>query len=236
MRIGIYGGTFNPVHYGHLRTAEEVRAMLSLDKILFIPAGKTPFEKPDMARAAHRFNMVKEAIAGNPDFEISDMEFKSRSKSFTIDTVEKLREKYTGSELFFILGIDAFLDLPHWKQPGRLVDLAHFVVISRPGHTFSGLTSSPYLRRVSRKTLREIDAGMKNVFSFDISESRKGFLCRVTALDISASNIRNLIVSGKKIKYLLPDSVESYIISHKLYKQGRGDSVKRPCKKQGRER
>jgi nicotinate-nucleotide adenylyltransferase len=224
MKIGIYGGTFNPIHYGHLRTAEEVRERLSLDMILFIPAGKTPFEKPEMAKAVHRFKMVKTAIADNPHFQISDIEVKVRGKSFTVDTVRKLKEKYAGSDLFFILGIDAFLDLPHWKQPDKLVSLAHFVIISRPGHLFAGLHSSPYLKRVSLKTLREADAGMREVFSFEISESRKGVLCNVTPLDISASNIRNLILSGKNVKYLLPDSVESYIISHKLYKSRRGNS------------
>lgn len=219
MKIGIYGGTFNPIHYGHLRAGEEVCEKLSLDLVLFIPAGKTPFEKPELIKAMHRFNMVKAAIADNHHFQTSDIEVKARGKSFTIDTVRKLGEKYAGSELFFILGIDAFLDLPQWKQPDRLVDLAHFVIISRPGHLFSGLRTSPYLKSVSRKTLQAMDSGTRNIHSFDISERRKGFLCKVTALDISASNVRNLMLSGKNAKYLLPDSVESYIISNGLYKK-----------------
>jgi len=223
-KLGIYGGTFNPVHYGHLRTAEEVRDKLSLDRILFVPAGKTPFEKPEMVKAVHRYKMVKAAIADNPHFQISAIEVKARGKSFSVDTIGKLSVKYRGSELFFILGIDAFPDLPYWKQPDRLVDLAHFVVISRPGHTFAGLASSPYLRGVPLKTLREMDSGTRDIFPFNISERRKGFLCRVTSLDISASGIRNLIISGRNAKYLLPDSVESYIISKKLYKSRRGNS------------
>jgi len=228
MKIGIYGGTFNPIHYGHLRSAEEVCEKLSLDQVLFIPAGKTPFEKPETVSASHRFNMVKTAIKGNRRFKISDIEVKARGKSFTVDTLKKLALKHPGSEFFFILGIDAFLDLPHWKQPDKLVDLAHFVVISRPGHLFDGLRKSPYLNSVSRKVLKEMDSGAGNVHSFDISKKRRGFLCKVTALDISASNLRNLMLSGKNAKYLLPDSVESYIISNGLYKKGRGDSVNRP--------
>jgi len=218
MKIGIYGGTFNPVHYGHLRAAEEVCEKLSLDRVLFVPAGKTPFEKSETVGAVHRFNMVKAAIKGNPRFKISDLEVKARGKSFTVDTLQKLLLKHPGNEFFFILGIDAFLDLPHWKQPDRLVNLAHFAVISRPGHLFAGLRTSPYLKPVTRKTLEELDSGVRNIHSFDISKRRKGFLCKITALDISASNVRNLILSGKNAKYLLPDSVESYIISHSLYK------------------
>jgi nicotinate-nucleotide adenylyltransferase len=217
MKLGIYGGTFNPIHYGHLRTAQEVLEKLSLDKVLFIPAGKTPFEKPELIKAGHRYKMVNDAIADNPGFEISDIEIKIKGKSFTIDTIMKLRNKYAESEMYFILGIDAFLDLPHWKQPDRIVNLTNMVIIARPGFAFADLSSSPYLKKVSKKILKELDRSNKNLFSFDISRKQKGILCKVTGLDISASNIRNLIISGKTVKYLLPDSAESYIMSGKLY-------------------
>jgi nicotinate-nucleotide adenylyltransferase len=116
MKIGIYGGTFNPIHYGHLRTAEDVLEILSLDKMLFIPSGETPFDKPDLEKAGHRYKMVKAAIEGNSHFGLSNIEIKARGKSYTVDTIRNLRDKYRDSELFFILGIDAFLDLPGWKQ------------------------------------------------------------------------------------------------------------------------
>ena len=219
MKIGIYGGTFNPVHFGHLRTAQEILEKLSLDKVMFIPAGKTPFEKPELIKAGHRYKMVKDAIAGNPGFEISDIEIKAKGKSFTIDTIMKLRDKFIDSELYFILGTDAFLDLPHWKQPEKIIHLANIVIIARPGFAFKDLSSSSYLKKVSAKVLKELDRGARDCFSFDISERQKGFLCNVTGLDISASNIRNLIISGKNVKYLLPDSAESYIIANKLYKK-----------------
>jgi nicotinate-nucleotide adenylyltransferase len=217
MKIGIYGGTFNPVHFGHLRTAQEILEKLSLDKVIFIPAGKTPFEKPELIKAPHRYKMVKDAIAGNPGFEISDIEIKAKGKSFTIDTIMKLRDKFIDSELYFILGTDAFLDLPHWKNPDRIVNLVNIVIIARPGFAFTDLSSSPYLKKVLKKILKDLDKGVRDRFPFGISEKQKAILCKVTGLDISASNIRNLIMSGKNVKYLLPDSVESYIISKKLY-------------------
>ncbi len=219
MKIGIYGGAFNPIHYGHLRTAEEVFDLLYLDKIFFIPSGKTPFDKPDLEKTSHRYKMVKAAIKGNSHFEISDIEIKSQGKSYTLDTIKKLGDKYKDSKLYFILGIDSFLDLPSWKQPNRLINLTNLVIISRPGYTFADLLSSPYLKDIPKKIFKKLDKGMSDKFSFNISKKQKGYLCKVTGLNISASHIRNLIMSGKNIKYLLPDSVKSYIISHKLYKK-----------------
>ena len=218
MKIGIYGGAFNPIHYGHLRTAEEVFELLFLDKVLFMPSGKTPFDKPGLEKAAYRYEMVRRAVKGNRHFEVSDMEIRSRGKSFTVDTIKKLRNMYRSSELYFILGIDTFLDLPGWKQPDMLIDLASLVVISRPGYTFSDLSSSPYLEAVSKGTLKALDKGKMNQYSFQISKNQKAYLCNVTGLNISASRIRNLVASGKEMKYLLPDSVKSFIISNKLYK------------------
>ncbi len=227
MRIGVYGGAFNPIHYGHLQTAEEVCQILPLDKMLFVPAGKTPFYKPDLEKAGHRYEMVKRAIKGNIHFGISDIEIKRRGKSYTVDTIRKLRRRYKGSELFFILGIDAFLDLPGWKQPDRLIDFAKLVVISRPGYTFSQLAASPYLKDVPAKILKDLDKGKMREFSFNISKDQECFLCNVTDLNISASCIRNLVISGGEIKYLLPDSVKSYIISNKLYGDKKIESERR---------
>ncbi len=216
-KIGIYGGTFNPIHYGHLRTAEEVFEFFTLDRVLFIPSGLTPFDKPDLAKPERRYSMVKTAINGNPRFRISNIELKTIGKSYTVDTIRKLKEKYKDSELFFILGIDAFLDLPCWKQPDKLIRLANLVIISRPGYSFSDLVSSPYMDGVSRRILKELDKGSRTTFAFDISTKQQCHLCNVTGLNISASGIRKLIISGGNINYLLPESVKSYIISNKLY-------------------
>ncbi len=217
MKIGIYGGTFNPVHYGHLRTAEEVAEVLGLDRIIFIPAGQTPFSKPDLQKSTHRYEMVKAAIEGNPRFRISDIEIKTKGKSYTVDTIKKLRDKYKKGDLFFILGIDAFLDLQLWKHPDRLVGLTNIAVISRPGYSFSDLADSPYLKDVPKKILRDMDKGVLKDYEFDISIKRTGSLINVTAMNISASYIRDLITAGRNVSYLLPDSVKSYIIASKLY-------------------
>lgn len=221
MKIGIYGGAFNPIHYGHLRTAEEVFELLSLDNVLFMPSGKTPFDKPELERAECRYEMVRRAVKGNRHFKVSDMEVRRRGRSYTVDTIKKLKNKSCDSELYFILGIDAFLDLPGWKQPDKLVRLTSLVVISRPGYMFSDLASSPYLEGTSTRILKALDKGKINEHSFRLFEDHKVYLCNVTGLNISASRIRNLVTSGKNIKYLLPDSVNSYIISNKLYKSSR---------------
>ena len=146
------------------------------------------------------------------------MEVKTRGISYSVKTMERLTLKHKETEFFFILGIDTFLDIPKWRQPSRLMKLANMVVISRPGFSFLDLCISPYLAGVQKKTLREVDSGKRKTFSFNLKTGRKLFLCRVSELEISASAIRDFVRSGKSIKYLLPDSVESYIISHKLYK------------------
>ncbi len=217
MRIGIYGGAFNPIHYGHLRTAEEAVEMLSLDRVIFMPSGVTAFDEPDLASSRSRYKMVKDAIELNPLFSISGIEVNTRGKSYTIDTLARLRNRYKKSGLFFIIGMDAFLDLSAWKSPDRIVRAANMIIISRPGSSFFGLRSSPYLEDVPDKVLKNLDKGKIEKFEFDISINQKGYLCNVTGLDISSSNIRNLIMSGKDLNYLLPDSVKSYIISNDLY-------------------
>ena len=218
MKIGIYGGAFNPVHYGHLRTAEDTYELLSLDKVIFMPSGRTPFDKPDLISAAHRYQMVKKAVRGSRHFSVSDIEVKTRGRSYTVDTIKKLHKAHAGSELYFILGIDAFLDVPAWKEPDRLMELAHLIIISRPGYTFADLRNSPFLRDISLKTLRQVDSEIMPSYSFAISRKRRGILCRVTEMNISATLIRDRIKSGHSVRYLLPDSVKSYIISNNLYR------------------
>jgi nicotinate-nucleotide adenylyltransferase len=215
MKIGIFGGAFNPIHYGHLRSAEDVLERLSLDSICFIPSGTPAFSKPLMVSALHRYEMVRIAIEDNSRFSLSDIEVSRRGKSYSVDTLKKLGNK--DRDMYFIIGIDAFIDLPGWKEPDTLVRLANLVVISRPGYSFSDIASSPYLKKVPRSIFREIDRGVTEVFSCEISPEKRCFLCRVTELNISASHIRSLLTAGMNVKYLLPDSVKSYIISHKLY-------------------
>ncbi len=217
VKIGIFGGTFNPIHYGHLRIAEEVYERFSLNNILFIPSNIPPLKEGELIDARHRYEMVRISITGNPHFDISDIEVKSHGKSYSVETISKLSEIYKGAEFFFILGIDAFFDLPRWRQPERLISLTNLIVVSRPGFSFSSLSSFPYLSGINKESLKELDKGAITGFSFNIPGGKKAVLCNVTGLDISASHIRNMVRRGKNIKYLLPDSVESYIISNRLY-------------------
>jgi nicotinate-nucleotide adenylyltransferase len=220
LRIGIFGGTFNPVHYGHLRAAEEVRERLSLDRVLFIPSGNPPLKTEDIAEAVQRFEMVRLAVRDNRSFEAVDIECASPGKSYTVNTVNTLLDRYRDSVLFFILGIDAFLDIPNWWQPDKLVSLLNFAVISRPGRRFSDLASSPYLK-VNGGLLRRLDEGETEMLSALLTSGREAVLMRVTPIDISSTQIRARVRQRLSIKYLLPEGVESFIISHKLYNKGR---------------
>ncbi len=218
MRIAVFGGTFNPIHYGHLRTAEEIQEMFAFDRLIFIPAGNPPFKKSDIA-AHHRYKMTKLSVKGSKFIEVSDIEFSTVKPSYSVDTISRLKDKCKDGEFFFIIGIDAFGDLPKWNQPVRLTELTNFVIISRPGFCFEEIVFSPYLSNVNKEDLRAFDRGKKTRLSLKLTSGRKAFLCKVSGFDISASHIRELIKKGKSIKYLLPESVESYIISHRLYKQ-----------------
>jgi len=218
MKIGIFGGTFNPIHYGHLRAAQEVHESLRLNKTLFIPSGRPPFKKPGLMSAHHRYKMTEIAIKGNPSFDVTDIEIEKQGISYSVDTLRMLRNKYKGAEFFFILGVDASLNLQSWKEPDKLLELTNLVIISRPGFSFIDLSPFPHFKGISKKTLKELDKKVREVVTTNLHTGKKAFLCPVTGLNISASRARNLIKQGKSIKYLLPQTVESYIISHKLYK------------------
>jgi nicotinate-nucleotide adenylyltransferase len=135
-----------------------------------------------------------------------------------VETFAQLKNRHKGSDFFFIIGIDAFLDLPKWKHPVRLMELTNFVIISRPGFCFEFLHASPYLLNAGKRALREFEKGSRTRMTLKLVTGRRAFLLKTTGFDISASRIRSLIRKGKNIKYLLPESVESYIISHKLYR------------------
>ena len=216
MRIGVFGGTFNPIHYGHLRAAEEVKETLGLDKVLLVPSGNPPLKTGDLADAPKRYEMVKLATAGNRAFDVLDIESVKPAKSYTVETLEVLLNRYSDSELYFMLGMDAFLDIPNWWKPEKLVSMVNFAVISRPGRKFEDLLSSPYLD-VGRDDLKALDDSGGEFKIIRLKSLKEAALVRITALDISSSDIRRRIREGQSIKYLLPENVESFIISHKLY-------------------
>jgi len=215
-KLGILGGTFNPVHYGHLAAAEEVRDRLKLDRVLFIPSFIPPHKhEEDVPPAVHRLEMVRLAVATNPTFEPSDIEIRRGGRSYTIDTIESLHNVYPGAELYFITGLDSFLEIQTWHNWEMLLSLCRFVVLSRPGYRFSGLGSLDFM-----KCAEEEFAGLDRGLCTE-SVVRAGkftvYLEMIPLFDISSTDIRKRMKEGRSIKYHLPEAVETYIIKNKLY-------------------
>jgi nicotinate-nucleotide adenylyltransferase len=231
LKLGILGGTFNPIHFGHLRVAEEALELAGLDSVIFIPSGNPPLKTEDLAPAEHRYAMARLATKKNPRFDLLDLECRTRQKSYTVKTLEKLQALYPDDSLHFILGIDAFLDIPNWYRPEHLLSLAHFLILSRPGCRFADLSASPYLP-VRKETLRKLDMGTVPSYPTTLPNGNTVMLLNVSPINISATDIRTRITEGKSVKYLLPADVESYIISHKLYafRKPQDRAVKRECR------
>lgn len=161
MRLGLYGGAFNPIHRCHLVVAEAANTRLGLDRVLFIPTGDPPHKPPsEFTPAAHRLEMVRLAIAPHPHFQVSDIETRRPAKSYTIDTVRELRTIHpAGTRFTFIVGLDAFTDIASWREPERLLELCEFAVVSRPGFLFKSLESLPILGILDAAALARLDAG-----------------------------------------------------------------------------
>lgn len=215
-KIGILGGTFNPIHYGHLAAAEEVRERLKLDRIQFIPSFIPPHkQEEDLPSADQRMAMVRLAIAGTDSFEASDIEITRGGKSYTIDTIETVRRSYRDAELYFITGLDSFLDIQTWKEWERLLTICCFVVLSRPGYSFSRLKKLDFMRAAANE-LETLDTGTETERVIETAVSSV-FLESIPLYDISSTDIRKRIRENRTVKYLLPEPVETYIIQHKLY-------------------
>ncbi len=215
-RIGIIGGTFNPIHYGHLAAAEEVRDRLKLGRVLFVPSFLPPHKhEEDMPTATQRLEMVRLAVTGNSGFEVSDIEVERGGKSYTIDTIDAFISKYPGANLFFITGLDSFLDIQTWKDWKRLLARCSFVVLSRPGYSFSELVKIDFLKGALRD-LSALDSKEKE--QVEIAQGGLPvYLERISLYDISSTDIRARVHQSRSIKYHLPDAVEHYIIEKKLY-------------------
>lgn len=198
-RIGIMGGTFDPIHIGHLITAESIRIACNLDKILFIPAGSPPHKQGrPVTEARHRYQMTVLATASNPSFSVSPMELERVGPSYTIDTVRMLAAKYgIGTDLYCITGADAVKDLLTWKEVEHLLDLCYFIAASRPG------------------SIQGIDEVIDQ-----LGEKGKSRILRqeTPQIDISATTIRNRLHQGLSIRYMVPEKVEEYIYKENLYR------------------
>ncbi|MCD6133375.1 MAG: nicotinate-nucleotide adenylyltransferase [Deltaproteobacteria bacterium] len=208
MRVGIFGGTFNPVHLGHLRVALDVKDMFCLDKVLFVPTGIPPHKKDDVAPIGDRMNMLKIAIANVSGFEVSDIEAHRNGICYAVDTVGMLKERYRGVELFYIVGIDAFASICTWKRYEELLRNISFIVMMRPG-----CIQDEWCKKIDK--VRYIEVDEKGAFPGTPSTV---YLCPVTQINISSSFIRLCVKRGGNINYFTPKDVVEYIERRGLYK------------------
>ena len=199
--IGIMGGTFDPIHYGHLVAAEAARNQFALERVYFVPSAHPPHKEEErVSDIEHRYLMTFLSITGNRYFEISDVEMARPGKSYAYDTVKWFRNKYPDYEIYFITGADAIKEIITWHRVEELLDLCYFVAATRPGYDLEKLKENE-LRFLPAEYLERI------------------LLIEIPALAISSTDIRNRVRENKPIKYLLPDQIEDYIFKKKLYQK-----------------
>lgn len=196
-KIGIMGGTFNPIHYGHLVTAEEAYNQFALEKVVFMPSGVPPHkEERKIVLPEDRYLMTVIAIAGNAHFAVSRLEIERTGPSYAIDTVKELRQVHVDWDIFFITGADAILEILTWKDPHQIIECCSFIAATRPGYDLEKF----------REVLHREKLGPRVHFM------------EIPALAISSTYIRERVKQGKSIKYLLPDGVADYICEYGLYR------------------
>ena len=202
MRIGIFGGTFDPVHIGHLILAEQCREAAKLDKVLFVPAALPPHKQlQPLTSFGQRVEMLALAISGHPPFGIEEMEKDRAGPSYTVDTLAELHEQRPGDELYFILGSDSVRDLPIWYQPKRILQLATLLVVARAdGPAFS-----------AKKLKESLELGDEFPLRYEVVEA--------PLITLSSRDIRRRIAEGRSVRYMIPRSVEAYIEDKRLYRE-----------------
>lgn len=221
-KVGLFGGTFDPIHCGHLSAAEEIRSILNLDKIYFIPSGSPPHKvNSEITAASDRLEMIRLAIEENSHFEISEFELKSDTPSYTIKTLEHFSNIEPDVELYFIVGNELFNNIERWKDYKRLFELSNFAVITRPGFSKEGSSKVPLALKDDFRYHNSID----NVISYtnknkDSALKNKSIVfIEIDGIEISSTDIRAFVKSKQSIKNLVPDKVERYISTKKLYTQ-----------------
>jgi nicotinate-nucleotide adenylyltransferase len=208
--IGIFGGTFDPIHYGHLRLAEEMAEALNLREVRFIPAGQPPHRDTPRTQAQHRLEMLRLALADNARFSVDEREIGAVRPNYTVDTLTGLRGELGAQQpLCLLLGADAFLGLPSWHEWRRLFDLAHIVVAQRPGSRVTDAMPAPLRSETMARQAADISAA---------GPAGSVVLRAMTPLDISATAIREALTRKRSVRYLLPDAVLDYLQQHQLYK------------------
>ena len=196
MRIGVYGGTFDPIHLGHLILAEACREACGLDRIWFMVAGAPPHKPGGRTAANHRLEMTRLAIAGQPAFEVSERETQRPGPHYSVETLEAIRHDQPGDELFFLIGGDSLIDLPQWRQPGRILGLAALVVANRAGFDPPPLVIAEDPDHPARP--------IQHV--------------AIPPIGVASSDIRRRLLEGRSIRYQVPRAVEAYIAAHQLYR------------------
>lgn len=197
-KIGIMGGTFDPIHLGHLIVAEEIRIKFDLNKVIFIPTGSPPHKNGTYSNANDRYIMTLLATNDNPYFEVNDIEINRKGKSYSYDTLLELHKIYSNTEFYFITGLDAIIELETWKNVNEVVKLCRFIAVTRPGYDF-------------KKAKNDIHY-LNKKYNANI------YIAEVTNISISSTEIRNKIYNNEPIKYLLTGNVINYIRKNELYK------------------
>ena len=202
MRLGIFGGTFDPIHLGHLILAEHCREACRLDRVLFIPAGQPPHKSDrQITPGRARLEMVELAIAGNATFAASSIELERVGPSYSADTLAALASEHPDAELFFLIGSDSLADLPQWYQPARIAERAVIVVATRPG-------------------VEKLDlAPLRGILGTTATERIERHVVQIPLVQIASSAIRSRVSAGQSIRYLVPRAVECYIETHGLYRR-----------------
>ncbi len=218
-RIGLFGGTFDPIHLGHVRAAEEALRAFRLERVLFIPSHLPPHKEGGAAAApADRLRMVELACEGRPGFAASSIEIEAGGRSYSYLTLAAARERFPRAEPFFILGVDAFLEIGTWREYERVLDECRFIVTARPGSDLEA-ASGVLGGRLREATFRV--RGERPVGGAVLSRYRV-FLLPIAALDVSSTDIRRRVRDGRSLDGLVPPSVEAYIRDHQLYLGRRG--------------
>jgi nicotinate-nucleotide adenylyltransferase len=193
MKLGIFGGTFDPVHHGHLIVAEYVREKVGLDRVVFIPTMISPHKLDSpVTSAADRMAMLREGVKANPFFEVSDIEIERGGVSYTVDTIRQMESDHPGDEFFLLIGADNLLEFQSWKEPGEIVRRTTIVVMNRPG-----FAAAPSFAGIPKDIIQ----------------------CSVPSIDISGTEIRRRVRKGLPVSYLVPPPVSRYIERHRLYRQ-----------------
>jgi nicotinate-nucleotide adenylyltransferase len=214
-RVGVFGGSFNPIHHGHLVLADEILERLGLDRMLFVPAAIPPHKASrELAPAVDRSRMVELAIARHPGFAVSDVELSRPGVSYTVETLTALQER--GQELYFVIGSETFLDLLSWREPRRLARLARLVVVPRAGSTFDPDSAA------ALKILREIGVDRFGIVDRLPVPENAVLIVHAMSLPISASELRRRIRDGRSVESRMPEAVIDYVRAHGLY---RGDAA-----------